>query len=42
MFKMFTKGQNTCIQTIIRKSATSHSVYAAAQLFALEWSSVLS
>jgi len=39
MFKMFTTGPSTCIQTILRKSAASHLVSAAAHLLAPEWSS---
>jgi len=41
MFKMFTSGQSTCIQTILRKSAASHPVSAAARLLAPEWCSAL-
>jgi len=42
MFKMFTTGQRTCIQMILRKSAASHPVSAAAHLLAAGCSSTLS
>jgi len=41
---MFTIGQSTCIQTVLRKSAASYPVglSAAAHLTAPKWSSALS
>jgi len=38
MFKMFTTGQNAYIQMILRKSAASYPISAAAHSLASKWS----